>query len=164
MKEKKKLRNTLRGYYDNQEEPFSDMDWERASAYLDAEKRKRRIRGPVIILAALVAGFLVVLLSLPGTGPEKQIVSQKHEVASSPALPVFRAAAAPEAASIPDAELSLTSGPSSPDVSGGRRMDRPAPKQQAASSAARSLPLVEPGMAEKETVTATPVNTAEKMP
>jgi hypothetical protein len=82
MKQEDKLRTALRGHYDNQEELFNDRDWERASAYLEAEKRKRKIRYPILILAALLAGSFMTLINVPklGAASKKELLAEQKPV------------------------------------------------------------------------------------
>ena len=65
MNQQDKLRDTLREYYDTQQVPFNDNEWERASAYISAARRGRRIRSAVLILAALVSTLVIALLNFP---------------------------------------------------------------------------------------------------
>jgi len=64
MKQEDKLRNSLRDYYDNQEIPFDDNEWEHASAYLSAARRGRRIRYAALILTATIFSLVVGLFTL----------------------------------------------------------------------------------------------------
>lgn len=63
MKQQDKLKNTLREYYDNKETPFNDNEWERASAFLNKARRKRRIRVFAIILTTLFSVLFVTLFN-----------------------------------------------------------------------------------------------------
>jgi hypothetical protein len=63
MKQQDKLSNTLRDYYDNKETPFNDNEWERASAFLNKARRKRKIRVFAIILVALFSTLFVTLFN-----------------------------------------------------------------------------------------------------
>lgn len=55
MKQQKKLTSALRDYYDNQETSLNESDWEQASAYLNAARRKRRIRNYGLVLTTLLS-------------------------------------------------------------------------------------------------------------
>lgn len=64
MRQEDRLRNSLREYYDTRQTPYSEREWERASAYLDAARHRRRIRPLLIILATIGSALLITLLSL----------------------------------------------------------------------------------------------------
>ncbi len=73
MKQQDKLRDTLREYYDTQQAPFNEGDWNRASAYLSAARRKNKIRRFVVIFFVIVSGLSIVLFNFTGsTGIEKR--------------------------------------------------------------------------------------------
>jgi hypothetical protein len=63
MKQQNKLRNALQEYYDNQETPFNEGDWEQASAYLNTARRKRRIRYSGLILTTLLSILFIATYS-----------------------------------------------------------------------------------------------------
>ncbi|MES2679680.1 MAG: hypothetical protein V4635_07340, partial [Bacteroidota bacterium] len=67
MKQEDKLRNTLREYYDNLEEPYNHEDWQQASAYIAAIKRKKKIRGIGFTLVILLSASFVFLLDFPNS-------------------------------------------------------------------------------------------------
>jgi hypothetical protein len=77
MKQQDKLRTTLREYYDNQEVPFNDYEWEQASALLNAARRKRKIRFSLLILTTFLSVLFIALFNFP------QLTStDKHQVSS----------------------------------------------------------------------------------
>ncbi len=78
MKQEDKLRNTLREYYDNQELPYNNEDWQKASAYIDAAKRKKKFRGIVFSLLILLPALFVFFFNLPdSSNNNEQTSSQK---------------------------------------------------------------------------------------
>lgn len=62
MKQEHKLRRALREHYDNQQAPYSDNEWERASAMLRAERRKRSIRPSLLALGVLLTTIISVIV------------------------------------------------------------------------------------------------------
>ncbi len=73
MKEQDKLKNTLRDFYDNQEAPYSENDWEQASAYLQAARRGRKKRYLVPILLMFISGSLLLLVYFPESKDSKYV-------------------------------------------------------------------------------------------
>lgn len=72
MKQEDKLRNALREYYDTQPAPVSDNEWEQASAYLTAARRKNRMKRSILIFTVLVSALSLFLFNLPkSTTPQK---------------------------------------------------------------------------------------------
>lgn len=89
MNQQDKLRDTLRGYYDTQETSFSDGEWERASAYVDAAKAKKRRRRAAIVIMAVVSGLFIVFYTFREAAGNERLVSDK---ATRP-VPVAQSAA-----------------------------------------------------------------------
>lgn len=73
MKQQDKLRTTLREYYDNQQVPFSDNEWEQARTYLEAARRGRRKRYVLPILLLLVLGASLLWFNFSGHIAKKNI-------------------------------------------------------------------------------------------
>lgn len=92
MKQEDKLRNTLREYYDNQEVPYNDGDWEQASAQLSAIRSKRSTRRLVVIFIALFSVFstlyMIRFYSPESTGNQKpRLLSLSHQKLQSVSTP-----------------------------------------------------------------------------
>ena len=95
MKQEDKLRNSLREFYDNQELPFNDNEWERASAYLTAARRKRNIRYGALILTALLSTLFVTLFNFQKTS------NDNTHLASSPSKQKAKSAPTPQSTVLP---------------------------------------------------------------
>ncbi|WP_317896883.1 hypothetical protein [Aurantibacillus circumpalustris] len=91
MKQEDKLKNTLSEYFDNQEVPYNENEWERASAYLSNARHKRKIRYVMVILIVLFSTIFVGLFNFQTLSKEaKQLTSHyfKQTRKPSPTPPV----------------------------------------------------------------------------
>ena len=70
MKQLNKLRDSLRAYYDTQQLPYYQMDWEQASAYIDAQRKTRKLRSLLLIFSTLLflSGTFLFYFSNPSKG------------------------------------------------------------------------------------------------
>lgn len=84
MKQQDKLRNSLREYYDTQESSFNEGDWQQASAYLSATRRKHKAKRFVVFIFVFFSVLLTVLFSLRSIDNDERTVSSLSEQKKKP--------------------------------------------------------------------------------